>query len=146
MKDLKEWHKRKIIKRALSVALPDGIYIVYRFNQSHKNEKDGIDMYHLFQSESPETIQEWIKRCEKLLSSNWDVGDALVSMAHAHSRANKKRGIIQTIFLSGIYMIEYKQAKKKYEQIKKEFIKNNPGFSEETYESAIQNGASYACH
>ena len=72
----------------------------------------------------------------------------MVTESHAHKRAYKKRGVIQTLFLNlfRIYYIEYKQAQKEHEKAEKEFIKNNPGFSKETYESAIQNGASYACH
>ncbi|AOO64719.1 hypothetical protein [Sulfurospirillum halorespirans] len=122
-KELEDKYKQKTIDRALSVNLSDGIYIVFYYNETYSNNNNQINIFQIFKSKSRNEIQEWIERCRKLLTSNYEVGDALVEMA------NQK--VASSI---------------RYEKAREELIKNNPGFSEETYAHVIHLGASFACH
>ena len=82
-----------------------------------------------FLSESHELVQNWISRANRLLESNYDVGDALVTCANIKGDQDvKERG------------------RNNYEDIRNCFIINNPGLSNETYEHAIRLGASKAVH
>ena len=121
-KTLEENYRQEIINKALAKKLPDGIYSIYNYN-SYRDISEQIDIYQVFQSASHELIKNWIERCKKMLYSNWDVGDALVENAH------KKR-----------------KTSRRFEKARNKLIKDNPGFSKETYEHVIHLGASDACH
>lgn len=61
-------------------------------------------------------MQEWIDRTERLLASNYAVGDAIVGKSQ------------------------------QYESLRAEYIAGNPGFSSATYGHAMHLGACKAVH
>lgn len=119
--------KEKTIDRAKAVNLADGIYIVLKFNQkSSFNRKDKIDIYEVFKDESKELVDSWIKKVDKLLRDNHDVGDKVVQRASLSNRGDR---------------VSYEMAQKSYDEAYVNFIKSNPGFSEDIYSDAIDQGA-----
>ncbi|MDD5052785.1 MAG: hypothetical protein PHO27_08675 [Sulfuricurvum sp.] len=117
-----EQQRQKKIDRALSVNLADGVFQIYYYNDINRNNQ--IDPFEVFNTVSQSEVQDWLDRSKKLLASNWDVGDALVENCHRKEVVTRER----------------------YEKARNELMTNNPGFSEETYERAISDGAAAACH
>ena len=98
--------------------LPDGVFMIVfcntRFGPLALERQ--IDPYKAFSSSSREEVADWILRSKALMSSDYEVGDALVG-----NSAN-------------------------YEAIKEHYIRSNPGFAPGTYAHAIHLGASKAVH
>ena len=115
--DAADWYRRKTVSDALSVNLADGVIIIvfYNYQFSRSDPERSIDPFEIFASVSRNEVQDWIDRSERLMSSNFAVGDAIV----------EKSG--------------------KYEEIRDNYIASNPGFSKRTYSHAIYLGASKAC-
>ena len=113
-----KWYRVKTVAEAKAVALADGVYTIVFYNRQHSaSEQQGpIDPFKVFESESRENVQDWINRTEKLLATNYAVGDAVVGKSH------------------------------QYESLRAEYIATNPGFSTATYEHAIYLGACKAVH
>lgn len=124
--------KEKIIKDAKVAALADGIYKSVAFNDRvrWRGTELKIDIYVIFPNESVDTVDFWIKKARKLLHESIEVGDKIVDRANL-----PKRGLMT-----------YEVAQSRYEEAHFNFINNNPGFSDETYEDAIRMGASIAVH
>jgi hypothetical protein len=118
--------KEKIVDKAKSLNLADGIYMLVRFNERARLFREAeIDIYEVFPSESKKLIDSWIYRVNKLLTDNYDVGDKFLYSANLSREGDR-----------GSYEI----AHKRYEEAYLNFIKNNPGFSEKTYSDATHQG------
>jgi hypothetical protein len=118
--------KEKIVDKAKSLNLADGIYMLVRFNERARLFREAeIDIYEVFPSESKKLIDSWIYRVNKLLTDNYDVGDKFLYSANLSREGDR-----------GSYEI----AHKRYEEAYLNFIKNNPGFNEKTYSDAIHQG------
>jgi hypothetical protein len=115
------------IHNALSAELPDGIYIIVVYNnQSKMRRKDIIKLYEVFPNENHEIIDSWVKNVKQLLRSNYDVGNAVVDRANTHRE---------------LEVDAYEKADKRYNDMYRNFVLSNPGFSKETYEHAVNLGA-----
>lgn len=119
----REQERQEKIDRALSVNLADGVFQIYYYNDMYLNRNNKIDPFEVFNTVPQSEVQEWLDRSKKLLSSNWEVGDARVENAHRKVATSDR-----------------------YEKARNELMTNNPGFSEKTYERAISDGAAAACH
>ena len=102
-----EYFKRDAIKRARSVALPDGVLILVHCNNTQYHLSPKIDPCDVFSMYPSEVVEERVDRARSLLSSVWEVGDATV----------------------GKYP--------NLQEVKDQFIADNPGFSWESYDLAI---------
>jgi hypothetical protein len=111
-------YRDKTIEHATQIGLADGVFkiVCYNLEHSHRMPVMRIDPFEVFASEPRELISEWIARSEKLLTSNYPVGDALAGKSED------------------------------YEEIVNRYIKSNPGFSQNTYAHAIHLGASKAVY
>ncbi len=122
------WYRETTVAKAKALALADGVYAIVFYNLQHRNDpQDLIDPFELFEAESREAVQEWIDRTERLLATNYDVGDALVSKSHNVGDALVDKSA-------------------RYESLRAEYIAQNPGFASDTYEHAIHLGAGKAIH
>jgi hypothetical protein len=116
--EAERWYRQKTIDDALALYLPDGVFkiVFYNYQYAQYVPDKKIDPHDVFSSSSRDEIENWILRSKALLSSNYEVGDALVGKS-----AN-------------------------YDAIRERYINNNPGFSRDTYSHAIHLGASKAVH
>ncbi|MBS1174465.1 MAG: hypothetical protein H6R05_596 [Burkholderiaceae bacterium] len=116
--EAEKWYRQKTIDDALALNLPDGVFriVFYNSQYSHCAPDKQIDPYEVFSPSPRDEVENWIMRSKTLMSSNYEVGDALVGKS-----AN-------------------------YEVIREHYISSNPGFSGDTYAHAIHLGASKAVH
>jgi hypothetical protein len=112
------WMRQKTIDDALALNLPDGVFSIVFYNSQYSNfaPDKQIDPYNVFSPSPHDEVEDWILRSKALMSSNYEVGDALVGKS-----AN-------------------------YDEIREHYISRNPGFSGDTYEHAIYLGSSKAVH
>jgi hypothetical protein len=122
----KKNEKEKTIYRAKTKNLPDGIFMMMRFNKSASWKGHLIDYYEAYSEESEEIIEYWIRRSKDLLNSNlYEIADTYLKAGSADKNGNK-----------GQYEILYKKYLDLYAALKR----NNPGFSKETYSDALHVG------
>ena len=116
--EAEKWYRQKTIDDALARNLPDGVFRIVFYNSQHLHRAldKQIDPYEVFSSSPRDEVEDWILRSKALMSSNYEVGDALVG-----KNAN-------------------------YDAIREHYIASNPGFSGDTYAHAIHLGASKAVH
>lgn len=114
------WRKQLTISRALAGKVADGVFLVVAYNRVHFTgwpktpRMNALDPYEVYPDIPREVVGAWIVRAQKLLSSNYAVGDAVVGRDPS------------------------------YGTLKAQFIAANPGFSEDSYDYAIHLGASAA--
>ncbi len=115
-----DWYMKYRDEQATSArakGLPDGVFSIVTYNRVHLTgwprspKPNAIDPFDVFSNEPREVVEVWIRRANKLLASNYPVGDALVGRYPSFAR------------------------------LKEQFIAENPGFSSESYEYAIYLGA-----
>ena len=99
--------------------LPDGVFSIVAYNEGLGGRTSGpgqiaIDPYSVFSDEPRETVEMWVQRSNRLLTSNYSVGNALVCRHPDYAR------------------------------LKGRFVAENPGFSQDTYDHAIHSGAAGA--
>ena len=113
-----QWLREKTIAEANALLLADAVYKIVFYNSQHSNRSSEcqIDPFQVFDSASPEAIEDWIERTKRLLASNYTVGDAIVDKS---DRANS---------------------------LEAQYIASNPGFSAKTYEHAVWVGIGKAVH
>lgn len=123
----------EIIIKAKAAELADGIFMIVCHNNmySHMEKEKFIDPKEIFPKETNDSINSWISRVNWLLNKNHFVGDAFVECAVARNKGESSA---------------IERAEKAYQDLRSDFIKSNPGFSEDTYEHAIRLGAGKAVH
>lgn len=114
--EAEKWYRQETINDALSLNLPDGVFriVFYNTNFSRRAPDKEIDPYEVFFLSPRDEVENWIIRSKALMSSNYEVGDALVGKSSS------------------------------YAVIREHYINSNPGFSQDTYAHAIHLGASKA--
>ncbi|MFZ5644219.1 MAG: hypothetical protein ACOY46_11560 [Bacillota bacterium] len=117
--------KEYTLEKISELNLADAIFYIILHNKHMrlfgKSNEFNINIYELFPSESNEIIDNWIYRANKLANSYYHVGVACMTWI----RADKN---------------EKEEAYARYLKIKEAFVNDNPGFSDSTYEYAIQLG------
>jgi len=128
---LQKSEKEKTIDRAKTKNLPDGIFIIMRFNEKARlRREEVIDIHEAFPEESKELINIWITKTSHLLNSNlYQIGDTFFNRSTAEKKGDKEK---------------YEMEDKKYKELYEALISENPGFSQETYSDAVSLGIYYA--
>ncbi|MCX7709713.1 MAG: hypothetical protein N2484_07660 [Clostridia bacterium] len=123
-------YRERIIAEAKADGLADGICKIVFYNREQVSwtpvsEEKLIDPYGVFPNESRGVVSGWISKAYNLLDKNYDVADALFDCNAARQRQDPEA---------------IKKAEGKFHEIRNQFVSNNPGFSEELYDRAIQMG------
>lgn len=114
-----DWYIRYRDENAASAkakGIADGVFSILTYNNVHhtgwpqSSSIYAIDPFEVFSEERPEVVESWILRSQKMLSSNYPVGEAIV----------------------GQYPTR--------DMLEDQFIALNPGFSKESYGYAIYLG------
>lgn len=110
------WYRQVTIDAALARNLPDGVFKIVFYNVQRQGRTRLLDPFEVFASTPRALVEDWIARSNRLMSSNFDVGNA---------RLWKPED---------------------YEAEREKFIRENPGFDEKTYSHAIHLGTNKAFH
>lgn len=114
-----DWYIRYRDENAASAkakGIADGVFSILTYNNVHhtgwpqSSSIYAIDPFEVFSEERPEVVESWILRSQKMLSSNYPVGEAIVGQHPTR------------------------------DMLEDQFIALNPGFSKESYGYAIYLG------
>ena len=105
----------KYIEDAASVPLGDGILILSDYNRMFPHSR--LDPFEVFADHPREIIESWMARVSKLFETDSRIGYVLI---HDGPESDA------------------------YEKLRAEYIQQNPGFTERTYDRAIHIRANWA--
>lgn len=121
--DEEDSKKKKTEEEAKKVKLPDAMYLIRQYNKTEFiQEKSKIDIFEFFADVDREEIEEWIEKVEKLIKYAPDFDNLSMSIMNAYRDADRERA---------------KEYEEEMQVICKNFIRVNPGFSDNTYEKIL---------